>query len=89
MAPEEITAKIRAALPDAEVELRDLTGTQDHWEATIVSAAFEGKNLVQRHRLVFAALADEMKGPIHALTLTVWTPEQAREKASTQRVAGR
>ncbi len=85
MAPEQITAKIRAALPDAEVELRDLTGTQDHWEATIVSAAFEGLNLVQRHRLVFAALADEMKGPIHALSLTVWTPEQA----STQRVAGR
>lgn len=85
MAPEEITAKIRAALPDAEVELRDLTGTQDHWEATIVSAAFEGLNLVQRHRLVFAALAEEMKGPIHALTLKVWTPEQA----STQRVAQR
>jgi stress-induced morphogen len=75
--PEEIVDKIRAALPDAEVTLKDLTGTQDHWEATIVSAGFEGKSLIQRHRLVMGALAEEMKGPIHALTLTVKTPSEA------------
>lgn len=77
MAPDEIEKKIRAALPDAQVSLTDLTGTQDHWEATIVSAAFEGKSPIQRHRLVFDALADEMKGPIHALTLKTLTPDQA------------
>jgi stress-induced morphogen len=73
---EDIAAKIKAALPDAIVELKDLTGTADHWQATIVSAAFAGKSLVQRHRLVMAALAEEMKGPIHALTLDVKTPEE-------------
>lgn len=77
MREEDIIGKIQAALPDARVELVDLTGTKDHWEATIVSSAFEGKSLIQRHRLVFDALAEEMKGPIHALSLKVLTPAQA------------
>ena len=76
MKPEDIEAKIRAALPDARVELRDLTGTADHWEATVVSTSFAGKSLVERHRMVFAALAEEMKGPIHALSLKTLTPDQ-------------
>jgi len=74
--PEAIIAKIKSALPDAEVTLTDLTGTEDHWQATIVSTAFTGKTLIQRHRLVMAALADEMAGPIHALTLDVKTPSE-------------
>ena len=76
MSPDAITAKIRAALPDAEVELQDLTGTADHWKATVISRAFAGKSLVERHRLVMAALADELRGPIHALTLDVRTPDE-------------
>lgn len=80
MEPTLIIDKIRAAIPDAEVHMNDLTGTKDHWEATIVSSHFEGKNLVQRHRMVFAALEEEMKGPIHALTLKVYTPEQAAKR---------
>ena len=81
MKAEDIIAKIRAALPDAQVELQDLTGTADHWKATIVSAAFAGKNLIARHRLVMAALADELKGPIHALTLDVKTPDEITDSA--------
>ena len=77
MSPDAITAKIRAALPDAEVELVDLTGTADHWQASVISAAFEGQTLMQRHRIVMSALADELKGPIHALTLNVMTPTEA------------
>lgn len=76
MQPDDIIAKIRAALPDAQVELEDLTGTKDHWKATIVSAAFSGKSLMARHRLVMSALAEELKGPIHALTLDVKTPDE-------------
>jgi stress-induced morphogen len=74
--PEDIAAKIRLALPDAIVELKDLTGTRDHWEARVVSSGFAGKSLIQRHRIVMAALAEEMKGPIHALTLDVKTPDE-------------
>ncbi len=77
MTADDIAAKIRAAIPDARVELKDLTGTADHWQATVVSTAFAGKSLIQRHRLVMAALAEELKGPIHALTLDVKTPEEA------------
>ena len=76
MTAEQIAAKIRSALPDARVELQDLTGTSDHWKAVVVSAAFAGKSLIQRHRMVMTVLADEMKGPIHALTLDVKTPDE-------------
>jgi stress-induced morphogen len=77
MRKEDIVAKIRAVLPDADVELKDLTGTADHWEAVVVSSMFEGKTPIERHRLVFDSLAEEMKGPIHALTLKTLTPTQA------------
>ena len=76
MKADDIVAKIRASIPDAQVELQDLTGTADHWKATIVSQAFAGKTLMQRHRMINAALAEELKGPIHALTLEVKTPDE-------------
>lgn len=76
MKAEAIVARIRESLPDAQVELKDLTGTEDHWQATVVSAAFTGKSLIERHRLVMASLADEMKGPIHALSLEVKAPHE-------------
>jgi len=78
--PEQITAKIVAALPDANVELEDLTGTRDHWKAVIVSDGFAGKALIARQRLVLAALAEELKGPIHALTMETLTPDEARSR---------
>ena len=78
MKAEDIEAKIRVALPDAAIELQDLTGTGDHWKATIVSAAFAGKSQLERQRLIYRALADEMTGPIHALTLDTRTPDEVR-----------
>jgi stress-induced morphogen len=78
--PDAIVAKIRESLPGAVVELQDLTGTEDHWKASIISEMFAGQSLVQRHRMVMAALAEEMKGPIHALTLDVKTPEESDDK---------
>jgi stress-induced morphogen len=74
MKREAIIGRICAAFPDAQVELQDLTGTEDHWQATIVSAAFVGKSPVERHRMVYAALTDELRGPIHALSLILKTP---------------
>jgi stress-induced morphogen len=73
---DQIAAKIREALPDAEVALEDLTGTKDHWKLRVISTAFAGKSLMQRHRVINAALADELKGPIHALTMDVFTPDE-------------
>lgn len=76
MTADQIAARIREALPDADVALEDLTGTKDHWKLRVVSAAFAGKSLMQRHRVINAALAEELKGPIHALTMDVFTPDE-------------
>jgi stress-induced morphogen len=78
--PDEIRARIQAALPDAEVSVTDTTGGGDHFAATVVSAGFSGKGPVDRHRLVYAALGDAMRGPIHALALTTETPEEYQRK---------
>jgi stress-induced morphogen len=83
MTPEDITARIRTALPDADVQIVDTTGGGDHFSATVVSSAFANKGLVDRHRLVYAALGAAMHGsraPIHALALTTETPEEYRRK---------
>ena len=47
-----------------------------HWQLTIVSEAFRGKNAVARHRMVYEALGDLMKRDIHALRIEALAPEQ-------------
>lgn len=74
--PEKIVEKVQEALPGADVEVEDLTGTKDHYKARIVAEQFSGENRVARHRMVYDALSEEMKGPIHALTLEVFTPDE-------------
>jgi stress-induced morphogen len=74
MTPAAVEAAILAAFPDASVEVTDLTGTEDHYKARIVTAAFIGKNRVEQHRMVYAALGDAMKGPVHALALDTSAP---------------
>lgn len=51
-------------------------GGGGHYRLTLVSAAFAGKNTVARHRLVYDALGDMMRGPIHALAINALTPDQ-------------
>ena len=75
IAPTEVERLLRAQFDDADVELVDLTGTQDHYQARIVSRAFAGKSLIEQHQLVYGALGEAMKGPIHALALNTYTPE--------------
>lgn len=69
-----LTSLIRAALPDARVEVEDLTGTQDHYAITVISEAFRGKSLLTQQRMVYAALGDTLRGPIHALALNTRPP---------------
>jgi stress-induced morphogen len=75
MAAAEIERRIREALPDATIEIRDLAGDGDHWAATVVSEAFRGKSRVQQHQLIYAALKGDMGGALHALALTTSVPE--------------
>ena len=74
--PEDLKRQLLAAFPDATITLSDLTGTADHYEATVVSTAFNGHSLVARHQMVYRALGSAMNGPIHALALKTRTPEE-------------
>ncbi|WP_116654023.1 BolA family protein [Pelagibacterium sediminicola] len=71
----EIESLIKKALPDAEVDIRDLAGDGDHYAATVISEAFRGKSRVQQHQMVYEALKGNMGGELHALALTTSVPE--------------
>jgi acid stress-induced BolA-like protein IbaG/YrbA len=71
--PESIEQSIAAGLDCAHVQVG---GDGHHWEALIVSRAFEGLSRVRRHQLVYQALGDRMREEIHALSMTTLTPEQ-------------
>ena len=71
----EIERRIKAALPDAEVEIRDLAGDGDHYAATVVSAAFKGKSRVQQHQMVNAAFGTDLGTTLHSLALQTRAPE--------------
>ena len=66
----DIESMIKAAIPDAEVTIRDLAGDGDHYAATVVAAAFAGKSKIQQHQMVYGALGGRMGGVLHALKLT-------------------
>ena len=74
MAAAEIVARIKSALPDAQVTMTDLAGDDNHWAAHVVSADFAGKPRVAQHKLVYAAIGAEMGGALHALQLTTAVP---------------
>lgn len=59
------------------IEVRGDDGT--HFDAVIVSPAFEGKRMVAQHQLVYAALGDRMRAEIHALGMKTYTPQQWQE----------
>ena len=71
----EIEQHIKDAFPDAEVEIRDLAGDENHYAATVKSAAFQGKSRVAQHQMVYAALKGNMGGVLHALQLTTAAKE--------------
>jgi acid stress-induced BolA-like protein IbaG/YrbA len=63
-----------------ECEHLQVAGDGQHWEALIVSRAFEGLSKVRQHQLVYAALGDRMRQEIHALSMTTLTPAQWAER---------
>lgn len=71
--PELVKSYIAAGLPCSHLEV---DGDGQHFQAVIVSSAFEGKRLVQRHQLVYAALGDRMREEIHALSMKTLTPQE-------------
>jgi stress-induced morphogen len=71
----DIESMIKAAIPDAEVTIRDLAGDGDHYAATVISESFRGKSRVQQHQLVYQSLRGQMGGVLHALALQTGVPE--------------
>ncbi|MFU1997521.1 BolA family protein [Bordetella avium] len=71
--PEQVRQYIADGL---SCEHLDVQGDGSHFDAIIVSTAFEGKRLIARHQLVYAALGDRMKAEIHALSMRTLTPEE-------------
>lgn len=78
MQAEELKTIIESGLPDAQVAV---AGDGDHFEATVVSAAFEGKSMVQQHQMVYQSLGDLMQGAVHALALKTYTPQQWEQQS--------
>ena len=74
MPASQIEALIRAAIPDAQVTITDLSGDGDHYAAHVVSGTFRGKTRVAQHKLVYEALGGRMGGELHALQLTTALP---------------
>ena len=73
--PDQVRAAITQALPDARVEVEDLTGGGDHLQVTVVSTAFDGLSRVKQHQLVYGALRSELASEaIHALAFQTSTP---------------
>ena len=72
-----LTEYVRRIMPDAAVTVSDRTGTMDHLKVVVVSTVFAGKNLLDRHRMIYQALDVPMKdGRIHALELTAKTTDE-------------
>ena len=70
----DIESMIKAAIPDAEVTIRDLAGDGDHYAAIVVSEQFRGLSRVRQHQIVYAALRGRMGGELHALALQTSAP---------------
>jgi acid stress-induced BolA-like protein IbaG/YrbA len=77
--PESIKEGIESGLATERVEV---VGDGQHFQALIVSAAFEGKSRIQRHQMVYAALGDRMREEIHALSMRTVTPAEWKTQGS-------
>ena len=66
---EELKERIEAAIPDARVDVTDLTGGGDHFRAEVSAPEFAGLSRIEQHRRVYAVFGPEIGGPIHALSL--------------------
>ncbi len=64
-----LKSKIEAALPGATVQVLDPNHDGEHLQAIVIYAGFEGKTLLEQHRMVTDPIKDELKGPVHALAI--------------------
>jgi len=65
----EIKELILSSIPDADVQLQDLAGDNNHFSATITSSKFKGLSKIEQHKLVYKSLKGKMGNELHALAL--------------------
>ena len=76
----QIRELVEKGLAGSRAIVRDLTGTQDHFELVVVADAFEGRNPVERHRMVYKTLGPSVGAEIHALSLKTMTSVEAKKE---------
>lgn len=81
LSAQQLEGYIQQGLPCTYIRVLGDDGT--HFEAVVVSAAFEGKRMVQQHQLVYQALGDRMRAEIHALSMQTYTPQQWQQLNAT------
>jgi len=74
MIADDIIRLIKAGIEGAEVEIIDLAGDGDHYEAIITAEAFRGLPRIKQHQMVYATLGERMGGELHALKLKTQAP---------------
>ena len=77
----EIKAAIEAGLPDCEARV---TSDGTHFEAVVICDAFDGKGMLEQHKMVYGALGDAMRTSIHALSMRTYTRRQWAQQGDTQ-----
>ena len=74
MTVESLRQLLQQKFPGSRVEVRDLTGTSDHFGVDVTSPDFEGKSLIEQHKMIHAAVGDHLTNAIHALQIKTRTP---------------
>jgi stress-induced morphogen len=75
---EEVKRRIEDALPGASVEVGTFSG-DDHFQAVVEAPQFQGKSLVEQHRMVYSAVDGLLGGAMHALALKTRAPQPAAQ----------
>ena len=70
LAIEEIKKLIISSIPDANIEIKDLMGDNNHYSASIKSKMFNGLSKIEQHKLVYRSLGGKMGNELHALSIT-------------------
>lgn len=75
LSPEEVKKLIQDHVPDADVQVSDMTGTSDHFDVRVCSPVFAGKSLMDQHKMIHEALGEHLTTSIHAVNIKTMAPE--------------
>jgi acid stress-induced BolA-like protein IbaG/YrbA len=87
MSPQDVQKKIEEKMPGSKAHVQDLTGTADHYQVVVISSLFEGKSMIDQHRMVKSVFdKDIASGEVHALSLKTFTPTEWEKKGGGKNV---